>query len=101
MLAAATLAGCSAKESGEPAGAAASAGVGGSATSASSGSGGSGGGVDLDAGRGGGGPVDDCPESAKLVYLIGLDGQLLRFDPNTLDVTTVGPLDCPMTNDAG
>lgn len=73
--------------------------VGGGAGGPSSGSNGSGGGdIFGDGGLGGntgdGGPVDDCIDEAKLIYMIAQDNRFYSFYPPTLDVKLVGTISC-------
>ncbi len=57
--------------------------------------GGGGGGGDGGAGGGGDGFTDECPDQAKLVYLVDQDNKFSSFDPGTLAFNDVGTLKCP------
>jgi hypothetical protein len=50
-------------------------------------------------GTGTGGPPD-CSEAAKLIYIIGQGNNLYSFNPPTLEVKSIGVLNCPQTNGA-
>jgi hypothetical protein len=63
--------------------------------SGSSGGGGSDGGGSGGGGSGGGGGGDDCPERAKIVYVVTESNQLLSFSPEQLKFDLVGTLKCP------
>lgn len=54
----------------------------------------------IDAGGGvggsdGGGPIDDCTEAAKLIYIVGQSYELYSFHPPTKEIKQVGILACP------
>jgi hypothetical protein len=84
-------AGSGAGGSGGSAGSGAGAGAGGSATSGSGGAGASGG-----AGGGVIGSSTPCDDDTKgNIYLLGIDHQIARFNPNTNAVTLIGTPDCP------
>jgi hypothetical protein len=60
-----------------------------------SGSGGSGSGYGQLGGDGGGGVTTNCSDAAKFVYLVSDSNILFRFDPGHLQITQLGPLQCP------
>jgi hypothetical protein len=41
------------------------------------------------------GPVDDCDERAKWIYIVDSDDTLIRFKPDDLSLTVIGILNCP------
>src|SRR5688500_8619873 len=43
-------------------------------------------------GSGGGG---DCPESAKLIYVVGTGNELFSFSPQSTTFTPIGTISCP------
>lgn len=62
-----------------------------------SGQGGDGGGFippTTGSGGAGGGPIDDCSDAAKLVYVLGTDNFLYSFDPPAKKFVPIGPLGC-------
>lgn len=45
-------------------------------------------------GSGGGGPIDNCSDAAKLVYVLSDDNDLYSFDPPAKKFTLIGQLGC-------
>ncbi len=43
----------------------------------------------------GGGRLYDCAAGTEFIYLIGQDGQLIRFDPENVAFSPIGTLNCP------
>ncbi|NUO49144.1 MAG: hypothetical protein HOV80_09840 [Polyangiaceae bacterium] len=43
----------------------------------------------------GGGNHEDCAAGTEFIYLIGQDGQLIRFDPENVAFSPIGVLSCP------
>ncbi len=41
---------------------------------------------------------DDCAEGARWIYVVDRSGTLLRFEPDALSFTPVGPLNCPVAS---
>jgi hypothetical protein len=47
------------------------------------------------------GPVDECVERARWIYLIDSDGTLVQFRPDTLEFFDVGPIGCAAAGATG
>lgn len=75
----------------------------GGVSSSSDGAGGAGGSIfnpSTGTGTGTGGP-SDCSEAAKLIYIIGSGNQFYSFHPPTLEITSIGTINCPQNGGFG
>src|SRR5690606_38109686 len=45
----------------------------------------------------GGSGGDDCIDEARWIYLLDSSEQLVRFEPDSMTLTVVGTLDCPVS----